>query len=139
MKLKTLKYYLCIHAYDLDYLDLVSKKCPCASDTLKLGNLSLRAYSKTFGNRRTFSKFFFSILQYNGIVGLSAYGKQNSSLKKWHETIYYIFQSWLLHFLLHSNAKKNLLRDEQSKKLKSRNHCVISCFYPNITSGLVTK
>ena len=142
MELNTLEYHLCIHAYHLGYLGLVSTKSPCTSDTLKLGNLPLRAYSMTFGDRcfqHTFSKISFNILQYNGIVRLITYRKQSSSLKKWHETIYFIFQSWLLHFLLHSNAKKNLITDEQDKKLKPRNHCFISCFDLNISEGLVTK
>ena len=138
--MKTLEYHLCIRAYDLGYLGLISPKSPCASDTLKLGNSPFRAYSKTFGNRyfqQTFYKISFNILP--GIVRLITYGKKSSFLKKWHETIYYIFQSWLFHFLLHCNAKKNLVTDEPDKKLKPRNHCVISCFELNVTRGLVIK
>ena len=94
---------------------------------LKLGNLfppsppPPRAYSKNFGNSWTFSKICFNILHYNAIVRLITYGKQSSSLKKWHKTIHYIFQSWLWHFLLHSNAKKNLVTNERDKKIKPRN------------------
>ena len=69
--MKTLEYHLCIRAYDLGYLGLISPKSPCASDTLKLGNSPFRAYSKTFGNRyfqQTFSKISFNILL--GIVRL---------------------------------------------------------------------
>ena len=55
---KTLEYYLgYIPAYDLGHLGLVSTKCPCGSDTLKLGNLPFRAYSKNLVTVGHFLKF----------------------------------------------------------------------------------
>ena len=92
------------------------QKCPCGSNTVKLRNSPLREYSKNVGNSWTFSKIWFDILHYNGIVRLIIYGKQSSSLKKWLETIHYIFQSWLLLFLLHSNAKRIWLQMDEIRK-----------------------
>ena len=105
----------------MGYLGAVSTKCPYGSDTVKLGNSSFRAYPKNFGNSCTFSKICFNILHYNGIVRLITWEAEFIFEEMTSDNTLHFSFMIIVALLLLCNSKKNLVIDEQDKKIKPKN------------------